>query len=40
MVQDYCKMAPEGEDILNCDVFRMYPDNDSEPQLKDPPVCR
>jgi len=38
VIQDYCKMAPEGEEILNCDVFRMYPDNDSQPQVKEAPL--
>ncbi|KFO26879.1 Glycogen debranching enzyme [Fukomys damarensis] len=30
-VQDYCKIAPNGLDILKCPVSRMYPTDDSAP---------
>ncbi|XP_013910329.1 PREDICTED: glycogen debranching enzyme [Thamnophis sirtalis] len=31
-VQDYCKTVPNGTDILNCPISRMYPTDDSLPQ--------
>ncbi|XP_036446672.1 glycogen debranching enzyme-like isoform X1 [Colossoma macropomum] len=32
-IQDYCAMIPHGTGILSCPVLRMYPTDDSEPQL-------
>ncbi|XP_036410213.1 glycogen debranching enzyme isoform X2 [Megalops cyprinoides] len=31
-IQDYCNMVPNGTDILQCPVSRMYPTDDAEPQ--------
>ena len=31
-VQEYCRLAPGGEDILKENVSRMYPTDDCEPQ--------
>ncbi|XP_028857229.1 glycogen debranching enzyme isoform X2 [Denticeps clupeoides] len=31
-VQDYCNLVPNGTDILQCPVNRMYPTDDSKPQ--------
>ena len=30
-IQDYCRMAPSGHEILKCPVTRMYPDDQSPP---------
>lgn len=32
-IQDYCTLVPNGTQILLCPVSRMYPTDDSEPQL-------
>ena len=39
VLQDYCKMAPEGEAILECNVLRMYPEDNSEAVTAEAPVC-
>ena len=37
-IQDYCTLVPEGIAILRCPVVRMYPRDDSEPQISGTPV--
>ena len=34
-IQDYCKMAPSGIDILNSEVVRMFADDEDKGDLKD-----
>ncbi|TSL82510.1 Glycogen debranching enzyme [Bagarius yarrelli] len=41
-IQDYCTIVPNGVDILSCPVSRMYPTDESIPQLAgtvDQPLC-
>ncbi|XP_036376850.1 glycogen debranching enzyme-like isoform X2 [Megalops cyprinoides] len=41
-IQDYCNIVPNGTDILQCPVSRMYPSDDSKPQpagTVDQPLC-
>ena len=38
VLQDYCKMSPEGSAILDSNVLRMYPDSDSQAYTTDAPV--